>query len=311
MDITGWIKSAKDFGTAAFQQATGVIGAGAGFVSTAIGKTRLFASTESSASYDHQQVDEKHYFLVPDKRSPHLHSLYVMRCLPSGVPPINDLPKRRLFHLPNHHALPTLEQILLEDARSAAESTPATAATVSQRLNDIADQIDKLDGKVFNGVLLIGGLVALINPLAGAAVAAKALIPGVGMLLSKYGLKYASDTASSVELASRIKTVEKEVLKQFQGSEAESLVNPLLAQWQKALDSNEEQYEPILDFSPESMSFGRLDRDRLFRLTCQAITNSYESVLHDRSQWQACQLGPEDIRYLTLLKAIADDLPSA
>ena len=52
-------------------------------------------------------------------------------------------------------------------------------------LRALLGNIDKVDKKVFNGVLLVGSLVALVNPVVGAAVAAKALIPSVGMLLSK------------------------------------------------------------------------------------------------------------------------------
>src|SRR5262245_5819860 len=109
MDISKWINQAKDLGFSALSQASEALGAGVGFVKAAVGQTWLYGSTESALSYDHNRVDEKHYFLVPDRRSDVGYSLYAMRCLPDGVPPINDLPKRRYFHLPNEHALPTVE----------------------------------------------------------------------------------------------------------------------------------------------------------------------------------------------------------
>ena len=308
MDITKWIHQAKDLGFSALSQASSALGSGVGFVKSAIGQAWLFGSTESSSSYDYERVDEKHYLLMPDRRSDTGYSLYVMRCLPDGVPPINDLPKHRLFHLPNEHAIPTVEHILLADARETAEGAPISAHSVGSRLNDIADQIDRLDGKVFGGVLLIGGLVALINPLAGAAVAAKALIPSFGMLLSKYGLKYASDAANSREMAKRIRNAEKEVLGQFRGAGTQSIVNPLLMQLDRALETSEVDYDPILDFNADEISFGELDRDRLFKLTCQAIANTYDDVVEDRSSWEQAKLGPEDIRYLKLLRELASDV---
>jgi hypothetical protein len=172
-------------------------------------------------------------------------------------------------------------------------------------MNDLADQIDRLDGKVFNGVLLIGGLVALINPLAGAAVAAKALIPSVGLLLSKYGLKYAGDTANGREMTSRLKRAEREVLSQFRGSKTESVVNPLLSQLDRALSTSEFEYDPVLEFSRDQMQFGDKDRDRFFSLTCQAIAKTYQDVIDDQTACKTAQLGPEDIRFLKMLRDIA------
>ena len=307
MEISKWINQAKDLGFSALSQASEALGAGVGFVKTAIGQAWLFGSTETSSSYDHDRVDEKHYFLMPDRRSDAGYSLYVMRCLPDGVPPINDLPKRRLFHLPNEHAMPTVEHILLADARETVGGAQVSTESVGARLNGIADQIDRLDGKVFNGVLLIGGLVALINPLAGAAVAMKALIPSIGLLLSKYGLQYAGDAANSREMANRIKTAEKDVLRQFRDSGTQSIVNPLLSQLDRALETSEYEYEPILDFDADKIAFGELDRDRLFKLTCQAISNTYDDVVDNRSCWERAKLGPEDIRYLKMLRQLASD----
>jgi hypothetical protein len=172
-------------------------------------------------------------------------------------------------------------------------------------LNDIADQIDQLDGKVFNGVLLIGGLVALINPLAGAAVAMKALIPSAGLLLSKYGLKYVSDTVSARELANRIRAAEREVLLQFRDSGTDSIVNPLLSQLDRALETSEDEYDPLLDFDATAFTFGKRDRDRMFKLTIHAIVNTYEDVLKHPVNCDGSQLGPEDIRYLKMLRQIS------
>ena len=154
MDLSGWISQAKDLGFSALSRASDALGAGVGFVKATVGQTWLFGSTESSSSYDHERTDEKHYFLIPDRRLEVGYSLYVMRCLPHGVPPINDLPKHRFFHLPNENAMPTVEHILLADARDEVQRTANSDNSVGTRLNDIADHIDRIDGKVFHGVLL-------------------------------------------------------------------------------------------------------------------------------------------------------------
>ncbi len=306
MDISKWIGQAKDLGYSALAMASGAVGAGLGYVKTAIGSAWLFGSTETSSSYDHDRFDEKHYFLIPDRLSEVGYSLYVMRCLPEAVPPINDLPKRRLFHLPNENALPTLEHILISDARKVAERESTTAHSFGARLHDIADQIDRLDGRMFQGVLLIGGLVALINPIAGAAVAAKALVPSIGLLLSKYGLQYVGDTTNARELGNRIRAAEKEVLQQFHDSGTDSIVNPLLCQLDRALETTDEAYDPILEFQVEELHFGERGKNRMLHLTCRAISNAYKELLSDPSAWERARLGPEDIRYLKMILQIAE-----
>lgn len=307
MDINSWLNQAKALSESALARTTHALGSGAGFVSSTLGSISVFGSTESSGSYDSDRVDEKHYLLIPDRRSEEGYSLYVIRCLPDGVPPINDLPKHRVFHLPNQHALPTVEHILLANAKETAETAAPSERSAGARLHDLADQIDRLDGRVFRGALLIGGLVALVNPVVGAAVAAKALLPSVGLLLSMYGLKYASDTADEMQLAGRIKAAEKDVLQQFRGSNVESIVNPILSQLDRALDTHEEQYDPVMEFDSETLTFGQRDCDRLLKLTCRAVVNTYEDVIDGPAGSGSADLGPEDLRYLKMLRDIAKE----
>ena len=308
MDVMGWIGQAKDISYSAFAQATGAVGAGVGYVQSNLPRSWLFVSTESSSSYETAKVDEKHYFLIPDRRTSERYSLYTMRCLPDGVPPINSLPKHRIFHLPNPHALPTIEHLLAVDARDAALANspkPGASASLGNRLSNLADQIDHLDNKLFNGVLLIGGLVALVNPVAGAAIAFKAMLPSVGLMLSKFGLKYVGETLTSRELAAKVKNAEREVLQQFQGAGTESIVNPLLAQFDKALDTDESEYDPLLDFDSQTMDFGSKDRQRFFELTCQALANTYQQVLVRDQETKAAKLGDEDVRFLKVICNLA------
>ena len=65
MNIAKW---AKNMGSAAYTGAANALGASAGFVSSQLGLL-VASSTATSGDYDEQQFDEKHYFLVPDRRS--------------------------------------------------------------------------------------------------------------------------------------------------------------------------------------------------------------------------------------------------
>ena len=305
MEFSKWLDQAKELSYSALARTTDVVGAGYGYVSSAITNSRLFASTESSSTYD-TNIDEKHYLLVPDRLAPAGYSIYVMRLLPDGVPPINDLPKHRVFHLPHENSMPTLQEILLANARDQAAADGTSPEGFGERLHDLADHVDNLDTKMFNGVLLIGGLVALVNPVAGAAVALHAVIPSVGMLLSKYGLRFAGDTLNEKQLANKIAAAEKGVLTQFKGAKTDSIVNPVLRQLNLALDTTELQYEPVLAFDSEEIEFGDKDRERFLNLTCKAIANTYKKTIADKRKWKEACLGPEDIRYLRLIFEIAE-----
>ena len=304
-DFTSYLTKAKELGNAAWNTAASAVGGGGGVetVRATVGGIPFLGSAVTSDAYDSERTDEKHYFLVPDRRQDHGHSLHVVRCLPVGVPPINDLPKRRVFHLPADGALPTVEHLLLADARSAAE-LGGGEGSLSTRLNELADGIDGLDQRFFNGALLLGGLVALVNPVAGVVLAGKSLLPSVGLVASKYGLRYAGDAADGAALSSRVRAAEKDVRAQFRGADAVSLVNPVLAQLATAVVTTEDEYDPLMAFDSDAMTFGELDRVRLLRLTCGAVAAVYDGVLDDRRVCEAASLGTEDVRFLRMLAGI-------
>ena len=259
----------------AFDAARGTFDTGFGLLRATIGGIPFLGTTATSDAYDHTRVDEKHYFLIEDEREAHGFALLVLRCLPAGVPPINDLPKRRLLHLPRADALPMLEHIVREEARQRAQDQGASGNAVSANLDALINEIDRVDSKVFGGLLAVGGLVALANPLAGAAIAAKALVPSIGLIAAKYGLKAASRTATNVELSREIRRAEKEVVRQFRSSETLSLVNPVLHHMgaRTPLDMWMVEAERF-QFEVDGAQFGRADIQRLTALTMQALEDA-------------------------------------
>lgn len=297
MSIKKWIGRAKGLGVSTVSTVTktgtvvvdgvgdvvggvgDVVGAGIGFVGSTIGGIKLFGSTENSSSYEHEKYDEKHYFLIPDLSSEYEYSLYIMRCLPDGVPPLNDLPKQRILHLPDVAAMPTVHEILKADARETAKRTQQENA-VSSKIDEIVDAIDQIDEKAFQGVLLVGGLVALVNPLAGAAVAAKAIVPSVAGYVSKLGLKVASDTVSNIDLSNKVKSAEKDVLKQFKGSSTIEVINPILLEFDAAVKRGEKLDLP-LKFDAGKTELAWADSERFLSLTYTAVCNSYEDMVRE------------------------------
>ncbi len=282
--------------------AAGAVGTGFGYAKESLTTSWLFGSTESTVS----DYDEKHYFLIPFQPAACGYTLYSMRCLPEGTPPVNDLPKRRIIHLPNEHGRRMIEELLCHEAAATAVATDEAPSPMGRRLNDLADGIDELDKKAFHGALLIGGLVALANPVAGGILAAKAMLPSIGLFLSRYGLKQIGDTLHERGLRQRIQKAESDVLKQFQGSDTTEVVDPLLVQLDKALNTKEHEYDPVLhdktfDASSTHGDSGLGDRQN----TITAIINTYDEVLQNPDQYSVAGLGPEDVRWLRMLRNIA------
>lgn len=76
----------------------------------------VFVSSEKSDKFEAKEYDEKHYFVIPFELSEYKFALHTMRCLPNGVPEINNLPKRRVFHFPHEHAEDMLKSYMRQTA---------------------------------------------------------------------------------------------------------------------------------------------------------------------------------------------------
>lgn len=305
MDIRKWVQDATVCGYKSLTSGLGVAGAGVGYVTDFVGNLRLFGSTKTVVAGD-QSHDERHYFLIPDPRSEDRYSLAVTRCLPDGVPPVNDLPKLRVLHLPNENAEAMLRSILVKQAQIEELAKPPSGKPLSERAGELADQIDAVDGRVFGGVLLIGGLVAIFNPLVGAAIAAKSLVPSIGLLLSKYGLRAAEESLSQADVNRRIKQAEKDVLSQFRGSKAIQQVCPLLMILDTAINTDD-RFDPVLALHEYLQSEISEVARRSMQLSTAAIMDVYDELLKKPRVAHKLGVRAEDIRLLKLLSSIQKD----
>ncbi|MCG7549329.1 hypothetical protein [Pseudoalteromonas sp. Of7M-16] len=129
--------------------------------------------------------DEKHYFVIPIELGEHKVALHTLRNLPDGVPEVNTLPKRRVFHCANEHAEALLTNILSEQTESLVRKQPVGQVS---RLELLANDIDRLDTKLTYGMQLICGVSVFVNRAIGAAIAAKAALPSITGLLNKHGI---------------------------------------------------------------------------------------------------------------------------
>ena len=239
--------------------------------------------------------DEKHYFVIPLHSSEAGFSLHSTRSLPAGVPEINDLPKRRIFHFPNMHYEATLREHLISTVKEEAKEKNGDSVS---SLENLANHIDKLDSKLTYGMLIIGGVAAIFNPLLGAGIAAKAVMPSVSGLLVKYGLKPYGEKLTQSQLEKQAREAEKKVLSQFSEANTVRVVNPILQELEFALRTSEEEHDPMLDPNLSSGSIPELDNEYWRTLTEKAIYDAYKEIIDDPVKCKAAKLGPEDIRWL-------------
>jgi hypothetical protein len=197
-------------------------------IATQIGNLPFFASFTEDEMDTGREFDEKHYFLVPYTESSEGFSLFSLRSLPKGVPPINEYPKRRVFHLPTLESEAQLRDLIIKVDKLTVNSNQGRECTMGDGLHSLANNIDKLESNITNGALLIGGLVAIFNPVVGAGIAIMALLPGVGITLGKFGLNSVAEKLNQVDVNRQIKEAESIVLKQFKNSTSIRFVNPTI-----------------------------------------------------------------------------------
>ncbi|WP_444882907.1 hypothetical protein [Microbulbifer sp. PSTR4-B] len=259
----------------------------------------IFSSAERSENFM-QRYDEKHYFVIPYQLSQTGFTLHTMRCLPDDAPEVNDLPKRRIFHFPNSHYEGSLRKFMVE---SAVELSLERGNSGKSSLERLADDIDKLDRKLTVGMLLVGGVAAVFNPLIGAGLAAKAVLPGMSGLVNKFGLRPAGEKLSELQSKKMLRQAEEDVAKQFSESNTLKVINPILQELELALRTTEAQHDPLTDPNLADGSIPELDSERWRELTERAVYHVYKDVYRDKRLAKKAQLGPEDLRWFEVLFA--------
>jgi hypothetical protein len=244
------------------------------------------------------EYDEKHYFIIPLYSCEAGFSLHTMRSLPAHVPEINDLPKRRVFHFPNEHYEATLRVHMVNTVKDIAYGSGEKNVS---SLEMLANKIDALDSKLTYGILIIGGIAAIFNPLVGGAIAVKAVFPGAAGLLSNYSLRPLGEKLTQSQLEDQVKNAEQKVLQQFSEANTLKVTNPILHQLEYALKTTEMQYDPLLDPNLSPRTIPQLGDESWRHLTEKAVFNVYRDVVEDVKKHEAARLGPEDIRWLKLM----------
>ncbi|KZN49742.1 hypothetical protein [Pseudoalteromonas luteoviolacea] len=245
-----------------------------------------------------KEFDEKHYFVIPFVQGQYGVALHTIRSLPPCIPEIKTLPKRRVFHFANEHAETLLSEILSQQAESLVR---VKKAGQESQLDKLANDIDALDTKLTYGMFVVGGLSAFLNPAVGAAIAAKAALPSITGLVNRHGIRPLAEKYSQNYLEKEIQSAQEKVLEEFSEGDTIKLVNPMLSRLEKALQTSEQEYDPLLDEAFYGSNLGILEKDQWALLTVEALSHVYQEILDSPQLHNQACLGEEDIRWLTYL----------
>ena len=280
-----------------------------------VGGLPYLASVATVAQNDQTPRDETHYFLVPTPFVPEGWALYTVHRLPEGVSRDNELDKLRVFHLPTEDAAETLIELTLAEGSAGDDRTEAQVAcegaSVGERLHEVANKVDRQELLVTGGILLIGGAVAVANPMLGAAIVAKSLIPSLGINLTSGGLRMAGDKLKTMarrsEDRARARAEAKalaDARKVFDKIPVRRYVNPILQDLERALRTDETEFDPSVEVDFEAVEIEGWNRDELVQMTARAIVETYGAA-DGAAVAEGLSFGPEDRRWLTKLRALA------
>jgi len=290
-EVQSWIDSVARSGQAA--------------VKSALGSLPFCASLTSSATEQCSEAKEDliHYFLIPCCLDDSGFVLFSKRQLPAGVGTENDLPKFSVFHVPNTGAEQKLEAMVLGqlavgvDARGDLGDEP-----LDQRLERVANEIEKHSYYVTGGILLIGGIVACANPVLGVGIAAKALFPSLGAKLSSEVIKLGGGKLRRWRERGDQKRSEKLAKAQLNQRKARLVVNPLLAKLQMAIDTTEREYDPSIEDPFLRLTDGF--PEGLRRVTLEVVSEYYDQI---ELAGDGHALDPEDRRWLEMIRHYVQD----
>ena len=201
---------------------------GVAFLKSSVGSLPFFAATSADTAPGNPERDETHYFLVPDPCEAGGFTLAERRRLPEGTGAVNSLPKVRVFHVHDPAAVALLEDRLAGKISAKKLRPSGVEDDLAARLEQLGEEIDRQSHWVTGGLILVGGAVAVANPVMGIGIAAHALLPGLGAKLAKFGFGATADTLKRAGGSWRANSARKEAASEVKQMKAELLIDPVL-----------------------------------------------------------------------------------
>ncbi|MGB0774297.1 MAG: hypothetical protein ACPGUY_00535 [Akkermansiaceae bacterium] len=262
-------QSASDAG----QFAQDLAASGMRSVSDTFRGVNLFGAL-STMEADTGERDETHYILVPDPAQETGYSIYSKRILPPDIGVQNSLPKARVFHLPDAAGKAILETQLIKTLTENLMDGTEGQSDVADGIEKLADQIDRETDKISGGLVLIGGAVAIVNPLLGVGIAAKALLPSIGAKASKAGAEFVGGKLRKWNMNSAKSKKASQAKKEVSKLKPELFENPIIRGLDAVFSNPSADYDPAMDQRNWPDSF---TSQRHFTVAVEAIQEVYKN----------------------------------
>lgn len=207
---------------------------------------KLFGSLSSSVD-EHVEYDETHYLLIPLIGMEKQYAIYTKRLLPLDTGAINSLPKQRIFHLPDANGKKLLEQELVANMVAKRTNDKTGSSDLADSLEKLADQIDNQTDKITGGLLLIGGAVAIVNPIMGIGIAVKGLLPSVSTKASKAGAEYIGNKLRNWNKSSALSKLNKDASQEIKQLKPKIYTNEVIRCLEAIASNPTEDFDPFTD----------------------------------------------------------------
>ncbi len=259
--------------------------------------TKIFGAL-SASSVENVDYDETHYVLVPLLGMERNYAIYTKRVLPPGIGVTNSLPKARIFHVPDETGKELLEQELAASIVLDKEKDHVGSSELADTLEKLADKIDRETNKMSGGLLLIGGLVAVVNPLMGLSLVAKGLLPSVGAKASKVGAEYLGNKLRDWKKSSAMSRLQKDVSKEVQNLKPQIYSNPIVRSLEAIATNPSADFDPVFD---RRNWIDEFQPTYYYVVTLEAIREVYKDV------WDSLDLDVYQESHIHWIRSFLDD----
>lgn len=271
--------------------AQSMIDSGINSVSEVFKGWKIFGSLTASTEENIEQ-DETHYILVPLLGTQQEYAIYTKRILPPDVDATNTLPKARIFHVPSDSGKKILEERLITDMVTDQQDSNAGSSDLADALERIADQIDKESNKLSGGMLLIGGAVAMVNPVVGISIAAKSLFPSISTKIGKIGAEFVGNKLRNRNQSQADSKLKKDVSKEVKKLKPTIYNNSIIRSIETIATHPETEFDPAFDHNNWADQF---QPAHYYAVTAEAIREIYTDVF-SKADLQSYQ--PSHIQWL-------------
>jgi hypothetical protein len=254
-------------------------------------KSIEFSKMISIGSSETTAFDTTHYFLIPDLNNAEDFTLHTYRELPFNVINESKLEKRKIFHLPNEEYFQLLKNKVLEENKNnnIKESDDHTTITLSV-LKNVSNSIDTTNNVLSNGLLLVGVVACVANPIVGIAVIGSSFMPSLlsdAISGSLKGITAKLDLSSYNQMN---KNAEEKAVKELEEVTPTLQVNSVLSKFYKSI--KDENFEPNLEVNDES---------ELLELTLKVVKPVYDPIINDKSFFNKKQVNNNIRNYYNVI----------